>query len=380
MGILIRWALVIVVVIALVAIAVGMPHAVAKSASDLIATVTGNGSSVYSGEAVPATSVGLRTPAGLAVGPDGCLYIAEEQANRVRKVAVTGSITTIAGTGQLGYSGDGGPAVKAMLHWPRGVAVASDGSIYIADSGNHRIRRVGPRGIITTVAGDGWTGNDGDGRYSGDAGPAVRASLNWPSDVAMGSDGSVYIADFANYRIRRLSLSGAISTVAGDGWQNERRFGRYSGDGGPASRASLFMPMGVAVSPGGEIYIADLANRRIRKVNREGIITTVAGNGERGYSGDSGPATDAALQGSGVAVGRLGGIYVADSVNNRVRAVGADGIITTVAGNGEPGHSGDGGPATEASVGSPTRVALAPDGSLYIAHGDGWVRKVSMKR
>ncbi|KAB2921394.1 MAG: hypothetical protein F9K25_20545, partial [Candidatus Contendobacter sp.] len=272
---------------------------------------------------------------------------------------VSGIITTVAGGGGIGYSGDGGPATQAMLDEPVDVAVGPDGSAWIADRKNHRIRRVGPDGIITTVAG---ITTDGSGGYSGDGGPATQARLNNPQGVAVGPDGSVWIADGSNARIRRVGPDGIITTVAGTGTAG------YSGDGGPATQARLFFPYGVAVGPDGSVWIADWGNERIRRVEPNGIITTVAGTGTAGYSGDGGPATQALLNSPyGVAVGPDGSVWIADLGNERIRRVGPDGIITTVVGTGQFGFSGDGGPATQARINGPLGLAFGPDGSVWIA-------------
>jgi RHS repeat-associated protein len=221
-------------------------------------------------------------------------------------------ITTVAGNGTAGFSGDGGPATEAALSYPYGVAVGPDGSLYIADANNYRIRRVGPDGIITTVAGNGTYGSSGDG------GPATEAALSYPyGGVAVDPDGSLYIGDTINGRIRRVAPDGIITTVAGSGTYG------FSGDGGLATEAALAHPRGVAVGPDGSLYIADSGNYRIRRVGPDGIIATVAGNGTIGFSGDGGPATAAALSSPyGVAVGPDGGLYVVGQGSQRIRRVG----------------------------------------------------------
>jgi len=300
------------------------------------------------------------TPSGVAVGPDGSIYTADYNRNRILRVGTDGVMTTIAGNGTAGYGGDGGPATSAMFSNPIDVAVGPDGSIYIADYGNNRIRRVSPDGIITTVAGN------GDTYYfrGGDGIPATNAAIYFPTGVAVGPDGSIYIADRGNNRIRRVRADGIITTVAGRGNYD----GDYGGDGGLGTSAAFSGPRSVAVGPDGIIYIADEGNHRIRRIGPNGIITTVAGNGAGGYSGDGGPATSASLYGpGGVAVGTDGSIYIADQANLRIRRVGPDGIITTVAGNGVGGYSGDGGSATSASFYTPFGVAVGPDGIIYIA-------------
>ena len=234
------------------------------------------------------------------------------------------------------FAGDGGPAVEALLDFPLGVALDAAGNLYIADSNNNRIRKVDPAGIITTIA---RTDEEG---FFGDGGPATEAHLRCPSGVATDSTGNLYIADPCNQRILRVDPSGTISTYAGTG---ELSFG---GDGGPAVEAQLRFPPGVTVDAAGNLYIADFANHRIRKVGSSGTITTIAGTGERGFAGDGGSATEAQLRGpTGVATDGTGNLYIADPGNDRIRRVDSSGTISTVAGNGIPGFSGDGGPAVE---------------------------------
>jgi sugar lactone lactonase YvrE len=243
-------------------------------ADGVITTFAGNGEAGYSGDGGPAIEASLHDPTDVAMGADGSLYIADTLNNRVRKVDTAGVIATVAGDGREAYAHDGGPATEAALHWPEGVAVAPGGTLYIADRGNERVRKVDPAGVITTVAGTGRAGYTDDGALAAD-GP-----LDHPSDVALGADGALYIADTWNYRIRKVDDDGVITTVAGDGWKDERGFGRYAGDGGPATEASFNWPYSVAVGADGSLYIADMNNHRIRKVDPQGIITTVAGTGE----------------------------------------------------------------------------------------------------
>ena len=298
----------------------------------------------------------LHTPEGVAVDAAGNLYIADTHNSRIRKVEPSGIISTIAGTGMHGFAGDGGPAAQARLSLPRGVAVDADGSLYIADYQNHRIRRVDPSGIISTVAGTGERG------FGGDGGPAAQARLNFPRGVAVDTAGNLYIADYENHRIRRVDPSGAITTLAGTG---ERGF---AGDGGPAAQARLGYTEGITVDADGNLYIADTGNSRIRRVNRSGAISTLAGTGERGFRGDGGPAVEAKLDfPAGVVVDAGGNLYIADASNRRIRKVDPSGAISTVAGTGEQGFAGDGGPAVEAKLNSPYAVAVDGAGNLYIA-------------
>ena len=325
-------------------------------AQGTITTVAGNGQPGYSGDGGPATAASLSGAVGVAVDAAGNLYIADTSSNRIRKVTPGGTITTVAGNGGAVYSGDGGPATAASLNWPSGLAVDAAGNLYIADNHNHRIRKATAGGTITTAAGNGQQG------YSGDGGPATAASLNSPYAVAVDSAGNLYIVDSNNNRIRKVASDGTITTAAGNGQQG------YSGDGGPATAASLGSPGGVAVDSAGNLYIADSSNLRIRKVTSGGTITTLAGNGAQGYSGDGGPATAASLWGpSCVAVDAAGNLYFADTWNSRIRKVALGGTITTVAGNGRMAYSGDGGPPTAAALNLPQGVAVDAASNLYIS-------------
>jgi len=385
-----------------------------KVSNGVITTVAGNGFGGYSGDNGPASSARLDDPQGLAVDSAGNLYIADTDNNCIRKVA-NGVITTVAGNGLQGFSGDNGPAANAQLNNPYSVAVDSPGNLYIADTENQRVRKVA-NGVIATIAGTGTQG------FSGDNGPATSAELSGPDGVAVDSAGNLYIAD-GDSRIRKVA-GGAIATVAGNGLIG------FSGDGGPATSAELSGPDGVAVDPAGNLYIGDLNNNRIRKIASgvittvagggtpvvgngpvtgaqfgypaavaldsagsvyiadetsniiwkisNGVIAAVAGNGKQGFSGDGGPATAAELSlPENVAVDSAGNVYIADTFNNRVRKV-ANGVITTVAGNGTSGFSGDDGPAASAQLNTPYGVAVDSAGNLYIADtGNYCVRKVS---
>ena len=343
--------------------------------SGIITTVAGNGTSGFSGDGGPATSASLRGPRGVAVDGDGNLLIADAYNDRIRKVDPSGIITTVAGNSASGFSGDGGPAANARFDFPQGVAVDGAGNLFIADSQNQRIRKVDPSGIITTVAG----GGVGTRGFTGDAGPATSARLWSPGGVAVDGAGNLFIADSNGQRVRKVDASGTITTVAGAG---SGRPG-FVGDGGPATEATLQFPRGLAVDGAGNLFIADTQNHRIRKVDSSGVITTVAGNGTSGFSGDGGPATEASLAApGGVAVDSAGNLFIADHDNHRIRKVDAAGIISTVAGNGRArartqtqGLGGDGGPATAANLDSPGGVTVDGAGNLFIAEGQR-VRKV----
>jgi len=317
---------------------------------------TGSKNTHHPPRPVPARFQKLSGPSGVALDASGELLIADTGNNRIRSVDTANIARVLAGVGVTGAKGDDGPAALASLARPGGVAADRFGNVFIADTGNNRIRRVDPGGTITTVAGSGVAG------FGGDDGPAVSAELNGPTDITVDSDGDLYIADRGNNRIRKVNPSGAITTVAGTG-----RSG-FGGDGGPAVKAMLSGPSGVAVDSEGSIYIADTGNNRVRRVDSSGNTTTLAGNGGAGFGGDGGPATKAALAGpTGVSADDEGALYVSDTLNNRIRRVDTAGTITTVAGSGRSGFSGDDGPATAASLSSPGGVAAASDGGFFIA-------------
>ena len=333
-------------------------------AARTITTIAGIGEIRYSGDGGPANQADLYYPKDVTVDRLGNLYIADTWNDRVRRVDTSGIITTVAGSGYRGYSGDEGPAVFARLNRPNDVAMDGAGNLYIADSWNNRIRRVDARGMITTIAGSGHTSVYG---YSGDGGPAVEAELRAPSGVALDGSGNIYISDTYNMRIRRVDSTGIITTVAGSGGTG---VGSYSGDGGPAVEARLDTPFDVAVADGGNLYIADSYNNRIRRVDVSGIITTVAGIGEGDYTRSSGPAVMAALfSPHGVAVDGAGNLYIADTNFGLIRSVDPSGTISTIAGpeRWSWGFSGDGGPADEAMLARPKGVAVDSSGNVYVA-------------
>ncbi len=352
--------------------AVSAQYLIGSSATSLIYSIAGNGSYGYSGDGGAAVAADLNYPFATAVDSAGNLYIADSSNNVVRKVAPgTGIITTFAGNGTVGYSGDNGPAASAQLFYPTGVAVDRAGNVYIADRANNVVRKVAAAtGKITTIAGTGTPG------YAGDGGPAGAAELYYPTGLATDSLGNLYIADAGNSRIREVAAqTGVISTVAGSSTSG------YSGDGGPATSAALFDPYGVAIDSAGNLYVADTFNHVIRKVDAvTSLISTIAGNGHGtgtygagGYSGDGGPAAGAVLNTPyGVAVDGAGNLFIADTSNQVIRQVAAGtGIISTVVGNGaqctSPG--GDGGPATSAALCYPQSVTVDSAGNRYIASG-----------
>ena len=390
-------------------------------ANGIITTVAGNNFRGYTGDGGLATQAQLNLPFRTSFDVAGNFYIADLGNNRVRRVdALTGIITTIGGTGAQGSTGDGGLAISAKLYAPSSVTIDLAGNLYIAGavssaapwSYDNRVRVINPLGFISTVVG---LSNDGDGGsalqgiidpyglsvggtatprdlyiadsrnneirkisaatgvistaagsgtagFSGDNGPALSANLWSPNDTAVDSAGTIWIADTFNHRVRRVDATGTITTFAGNGRQG------YSGDNGDALNASLNYPRGIAVDGAGNIYIADSSNYRIRKVTPQRIITTVAGNGTWGSSGDGGPATSAQLAFPvDVAVGSDGSLYIPENGTHKIRKVSAAGIIGTIAGTGVAGFSGDGGPATSAQLNGPTQLALDSQGNLFIS-------------
>ncbi len=321
----------------------------------------------------PVASSAHIEPQSVAVDTSGNLFIAATWQHQVFKADPAGNFTLVAGTGTQGFGGDGGPAANASLSAPDGVATDYHGNVFIADSGNSRVRRVdGVTGIITTVAGN-YVPNQPSSGFSGDGGPATSASLSYPASVAVDAQGNIFIADLNSQRVRRVDgATGIITTVAGNGTSG------FSGDGGLATSAQLSQPGGVALDAHGNLFISDLGNYRIRRVDAAtGIITTVAGNGTaRTFGGDGGPATSASLaEPLGIAVDGQGNLFIADFL--RVRRVdAAPQIITTVAGGGNGADSGDGGPATSASMAC-NGVAVDLQGDLFIAdYGNRRVRRV----
>ncbi|HXB13590.1 MAG TPA: T9SS type A sorting domain-containing protein, partial [Bacteroidia bacterium] len=297
----------------------------------------------------------LYQPTGVTVDTIGNVYIADGSNNRIRKIGINGKISTVAGNGAGGFSGDGGQATAAELNDPAAIAVDKKGNIYIADYYNDCIRQVNSSGVINTIAGNGSFG------FSGDGGQATNAELNSPTGVAVDNSGNVYIVD-ANDRIRKVNTAGIINTIAGNGNTG------FSGDGGQATAAEFNFPQGLSVDTAGNIYIADAGNNRVRKINALGVIATIAGNGTAGALGNKGQATAAELNApTGVQTDKMGNVYIADWKNNCIRKISDSGIITTVAGNDSIGFYGDGGPSTVAELNAPYAIALDTTGNLYIA-------------
>ena len=331
-----------------------------------ISTVAGNGLGSYSGDAGAATSAQFNVPSAVAVDSAGNIYIADTANNAVRQITAKGVVSTFAGTGIAGFSGDGAAANKAQLSAPQSLAVDTAGNVYIADSGNLRVRVVGTSGNITTFAGSGSPG------YGGDGAAAASATFYLPSAVATDKSGNVYIADYSVGVVRKVTSAGTISTVAGNGGTG------YSGDGGPATAAQLNGPSALAVDPAGNLYIAQLGDSRVRMVSTSGVISTIAGTGADGYTGEGFPAVNSQLAApSGVAADANGNVFIS-LLGNRVMKVSTDGTLSTIAGTGFPGYTGDCGMAAGATLNIPQGIALNAAGNLYVADsGNNAVRVLS---
>jgi sugar lactone lactonase YvrE len=324
----------------------------------------GTGTGAFEGDGGPATEARLNNPRGVAVDRAGNLFIADSSNDRVRRVdRKTGIITTLVGSGERGFSGDGGPATAAKLYFPHGLAVDGAGSLFIADAGNHRVRKVETTaGTISTVAGTGQP------QFYGDGGPATAAGLSAPRGVVVDEKENLYIADTQHGCIRKVTQEGRISTVAGADPKLV--------DKGAAPKY-LWHPVGLALGGDGLIYWADATLNRVKKADqsridpktKSGWVTIVAGEEEMGFSGDGGPAREAQLEApAAIAFDSQGNLFIADHNNLRIRRVDAKtGVITTVAGNGQRGFAGDGGPAMEASLNAPAGLAFDADDNLYVA-------------
>jgi hypothetical protein len=324
---------------------------------NIITTVAGNGTTGYSGDGGPATSAQINAAAGLLKDGSGNLIFCDALGHNIRKISTSGIISTVAGNGSGGYSGDGGAATAAQMKDPCGVAIDAAGNIIVAEYLNQVIRKITPSGVISTIGGDGIAG------YSGDGGPATAARFNGPEGICIDAAGNIYIGDGHNQRIRKINPAGIVTTIAGTGVSG------YNGDGIPATAAQLSDPFGVVSDSIGNIFIADQDNNRIRKINTSGIISTVAGTGVAGYSGEGGPATAAQLRGPcGVYLRKKDhSIIIADRYNHIIRKVDSNGIITAFAGTGVAGYSGDGMAATSSKVNLPPSVYADNVGNVYIS-------------
>lgn len=329
------------------------------SQSPTISSPVGTGRQGFSGDGGPATGARLDQPFDVAFDRDGNLYLSDTFNHRIRKVdAETGVITTVAGSGRKGFSGDDGPATEASMDEPYGICLDREGNLYFADRLNRRVRKVDASGVISTVAGNGSESSSGDG------GPAAIAGLVEPNGVALDpGHRTLYIADVSGHRVRAVDLeTGAIRTASGTGEA------RHDGDGGPAPSARLNGPRAVEVGEDGTLYILERNGNTLRAVDPDsGIIRTLAGTGRKGYAGDGGPAVSATFDGPKEMALGDGEILIVDTENHVIRRIDLDsGRITTVAGSGVAGGGGDGGPATEAQLDRPHGVAVGPDGAILI--------------
>lgn len=338
-----------------------------------ISTIAGTGAEGSSGDGGSALNATFSNPTQVAADRRGNLYIADYRNSRIRKMDRHGIITAFAGTGEAGFAGDGGPALQAKINFPHAITMTDNGTVYFTDTRNHRARRITPDGIITTIAGN------GQAAFSGDGGSALNASLNQPEGIAVDARGNVFIAEFNNHRIRKVSPAGIITTVAGNGTAG------FSGDGGPAVNAAMNVTPVVTVDSSGNLYVGDRENHRVRKVDRRGIITTVAGNGVEATTeniGDGGLAKAASLNRPvGLALDRAGNLYIAERNGHRVRKVTPAGVITTIAGTGVAGFNGDNADATKAMLNTPRRLTVNPAGDvLYLADTDNHrIRRIVLR-
>jgi DNA-binding beta-propeller fold protein YncE len=340
----------------------------------IISTVAGTGAKGYAGDGGAATQALLNNPFDLAFDPAGNLCFSDTYNHCIRRIdARSGIITTIAGSGERGFSGDGGPATRAQMDQPYGIVIDRSGNIYIADRLNGRVRRVdGASGVITTLAGD------GSGKYSGDGGPADRAGLAEPNGLALDREHRrLFVADVADNRVRVVDLaSGIITTFAGTGKA------AHAGDGGSAASADVFGARAVALAPDDSLYVLERQGSSLRRV-RDGIIETVAGTGARAYGGDGHDARHAVFNApKEMAVDPSGNVFIVDTENHAIRLIDAQTwVVTTIAGTGEAGPGGDGGPANAASLARPHGALVGPDGAVYIGDSENHrVRKLVRQR
>jgi sugar lactone lactonase YvrE len=337
---------------------------ITPSNEGIISTIAGNGMVGLSPDGIYATSAALNFPLCLAMDNSRNIYFTEPGNYMIKKISSSGIITSIAGNGVSGFGGDGGLAINAEIGYPSGVAVDASGNIYFSDYYNNRIRKISPSGIIYSIGGNGTAASNGDG------GLATDAAIWGPQGIVLDPSGNIYFTDAGGPRIRKISSSGIISTFAGNG-----SFG-FSGDGGPATDAELIGPLGLTFDQSGNMYFTDLD--RIRKISASGIISTIAGNGSVGFRGDGGPAKSAVVYSpNGIAIDGSGNIYFTDLGNERIRKISSSGIITTIAGNGLSGFRGDHGPATSAELLGPVGIVVDESGNIYFTDcNNNRIRKI----
>ena len=329
----------------------------------VISTIAGNGILGNSGDGGPATAAEL-FPGAILFDTSGNYYVSDSYNNVIRRVSPTGIISTFAGTGAPTSTGDGGLALAASFNHPEGMAFDQSGNLYVVEWEGQRVRRISPSGIVSTVVGTGVAG------YSGDGGAATNARISSPTSVCFDRNGNLLVADGGCQGIRKISPDGIISTIAGIGGAG------YGGDGGPATAAVFHGVEGIAVDLSGNIYVADNENYRIRKIATSGIVTTIAGTGYYGSSGNGGLATAASICVFGLAVDEFNNIFFSDNCFGLVRKVSHDGTINIVAGDGIQGYSGDGGPATAAELFLPYSISLDSCGNIYVPDGGSYRLRV----
>ncbi len=333
------------------------------SKCQVISTIAGNGAASFGGDGGTATAASFNGPNATCVSSHRELYVSDGNNNRIRKIDVSSIVSTIAGRGPGSFSGDGGPATAANLFQPSYIVFDTLGNLYVGDRLNNRVRKIDTNGIISTFAGNGGGGSTGDG------GPATAATIDHPYGLVFDHAGNLLIAEEYGHVIRKVSTTGQISTFAGT------RYGGYSGDGGSATAANLNYPNYLAIDGAGNVYVTDNSNHRVRKIDTSGIITTVIGNGLVGFSGDNGAATAAEINfAGGITVDSNGNLYLADCLNNRIRKLNTSGVISTIAGTGTGSYSGDGGMATAATMNLPIDVRF--DGTNHLLVTDFNNRRV----
>lgn len=342
-----------------------------RGAEPTISTVAGTGKPENNGDKGPALEVNIGDPFGVEFGPDGALYICEVRHHRIRRLdPKTGELTTIAGTGEKGYAGDGGPATKAKLNEPYEIRFDGEGNLYFVEMQNHVVRRIDAKtGVISTIAGTGEAG------YGGDGGPATKAQMRSPHSIALDGRGKLYVADILNHRVRVVDLkSGTIDSLAGNGEKKLPEAGRPAKNNpvlGPRALYILGDTLWLALREGHSVWKLDLSQ------GEKAAWVHVAGTGQRGYTGDGGPAAQATMDGpKGIVVTKDGIIDIVDTENQAIRRITPDGVIHTLAGMGpkHQGDGGDGGPATKARLARPHGICYGPDGDVYI--GDTLNHKV----
>lgn len=335
-----------------------LPPGATTETAYVIDAFAGTGEQGFHGDGGPATQAHFRGPGGIAVDAADNVYVADANNRRVRRIDTSGVITTVAGNGEQGSAGDGGPATEAQLNIPTDIALDASGNLYVAEAVGNRVRKIDTTGKINTVAGTGVQGSEGDD------GPAVEAKLNRPLTMTVDTEGNIFIGEYNGYRVRRVDLEGTITTIAGTGNKGG------GGDGGPATAAQLNYISGLAVDALGNVYVSDMNEARIRMISPTGRINTIAGTGVQGFSGNRGPAFEARLETpGGLALDAAGNLFLTEFWAGRLRRIDSAGIITTIAGTSEQLSTGDMGLAIDAALDRPIRIATDSDGNLYVSEG-----------